>query len=393
MGLDRKTKEAIRMERFESIYDRFKAKSLTTHEAAELLGITERQFLRQRARYDEEGLSGLVDRRVGKLSPLRARKEEVEKLQKLYKDRFSNFSVAHFYSFYRYNFEYMRSYTWVKNKLIEGKLIHPSKKGGPHRLRRPRRPRAGMMLHQDASTHNWFSSYNCDLVITLDDASSEITSGFFCEQEGTYSSMRGITETIEDYGLFCELYSDRGTHYFNTMENGRVDKKNLTQVGRALKELSIQHIPAYSPQARGRMERIFRTIQGRLPKELELYNIRNMEDANNYLRKTFIPKYNKEFSVKPLDPIPAFMNVKHINLSNVLCLKDTRVVCTDNTVKYKGLILQIPENKHRYNYVKCNVEVREHLNGDISIYYGHLKIAYFYSHELNKRLKRLAYAL
>jgi hypothetical protein len=383
MGLDRKTKEVIRMEKFEDIYTRFKLKSLTTHDAAELLGISERQFLRQRGRYDDEGLEGLIDRRVGKESPLRARKEETDELERLYSTRFKGFSVSHFYSFLKYdfdkyNFEYLRSYSWVKNTLTDAKLISVGKKGGDHRQRRPRRPRSGMMLHQDGSTHNWFGSYNCDLIITMDDANSEITSGFFCKQEGTYSSMRGIKETIEKYGIFCELYSDRGTHYFYTPEaGGKVDKGKLTQLGRALKELGIQHIPAYSPEARGRSERMFQTIQNRLPKELEMMNIRTMKEANEYLINVYIPKHNKEFCVQPEDAETAFMNIKHISLDEILCLKESRTVNKDNTVSYKGLILQIPQNKHRYNYVKCNVEVREYLNGTISIYYGHLNIANF----------------
>ena len=383
MGLDRKTKEVIRMEKFEGVYERFKLKGLTTHEASELLGISERQFFRQRINYEDEGLTGLVDKRVGKVSPLRAREEETEKILRLYKNRFNGFSVAHFYSFLKfsfdkYDFEYLRSYSWVKNALTDAKLVSVSKKGGDHRLRRPRRPRSGMMLHQDGSTHNWFGSYNSDLIISMDDANSEITSGFFCKEEGTLSSMRGIKETIERYGLFCELYSDRGSHYFYTPEvGGKVDKGKLTQVGRALKELGIQHIPAYSPQARGRSERMFQTIQNRLPKELEMMNIRTMEEANEYLINVYIPKHNKEFCVQPQDAETAFMDIKHISLDEILCLKEHRTVNNDNTVSYKGLTLQIPQNKNRYNYVKCNVEVREYLNGSISLYYGHLNIARF----------------
>lgn len=396
MGLDRKTKEVIRMERFEGVYERFKTRSLTTYEAAELLGISERQFLRQRINYDEDGLNGLVDKRVGKISPLRAKEEETDKILRLYSSQFKGFSVSHFYSFLKYDFhkfgfEYLRSYTWVKDRLGEGRLITVSKKGGDHRLRRPRRPRSGMMIHQDGSTHNWFGSYNSDLIISMDDATSEITSGFFCKQEGTYSSMRGIKETINAYGVFCEFYTDRGGHYFYTPEaGGKIDKRALTQVGRALKELGIQHIAAYSPQARGRSERMFRTIQDRLPKELEKMNIRTMKEANEYLINVYIPKHNKEFCVQPRDAETAFMNIKHTNIDEILCLKEQRTVNTDNTVSYKGLILQIPQNKHRYNYVKCNVEVREHLNGSISIYYGHLNIANFNHFVGQGRHKRVA---
>lgn len=396
MGLDRKTKEAIRMEKFEGVYERFKLRSLTTREASELLGISERQFFRQRINYEEDGLNGLVDKRVGKISPLRAKEEEAEEILRLYRSRFNGFSVSHFYSFLRYDFkkydfEYLRSYSWVKNVLTEAKLVIVSKKGGDHRLRRPRRPRTGMMLHQDGSTHNWFGSYNSDLIVSMDDANSEITSAFFCKQEGTHSSMRGIKETIEKYGVFCELYSDRGGHYFYTPEaGGKIDKSKPTQVGRALKELGIQHIAAYSPQARGRSERMFQTIQNRLPKELEMMNITTMKEANEYLINIYIPKHNKEFCVQPQDAETAFMNIKHINLDDILCLKEHRTVNNDNTVSYKGLVLQIPQNKNRYSYVKCNVEVREHLNGSISLHYGHLSIASFHSFVGQGKHKRVA---
>lgn len=193
-------------------------------------------------------------------------------------------------------------YTWTKTQLERAGFIRKSKRGGDHRLRLERRPMTGMMLHQDGSTHGWIPGlgYNVDLIITMDDADSLITSGFFVLQEGTDSSFRGVKETIETYGLFYSLYTDRGSHYWTTPEaGGPVDKHNLTQFGRALKQLGIHHIAAYSPQARGRSERMFGTLQNRLPKELALQGVTTLEEANRYLREVYLPRHNQQFTIRP----------------------------------------------------------------------------------------------
>jgi hypothetical protein len=174
----------------------------------------------------------------------------------LYRQKYAGFNVRHFHEFAKSEHGLKRGYTWTKNVLLSVGLVAPSKRGGPHRLKRPRRPMAGMMLHQDASKHQWFGEEYCDLVVTLDDATSEITSAFFCQEEGTNSSFRGIHETIAKHGLFCSFYTDRGSHYFFTpVVGGKVDKSRPTEVGRALKQLGIEHIAAYSPEARGRSSR------------------------------------------------------------------------------------------------------------------------------------------
>jgi hypothetical protein len=211
------------------------------------------------------------------------------------------------------------------------------------------------------------------LVVTLDDANSEITSAFFIDQEGTISSLRGISETIKRYGLFCSLYTDRGSHYAYTPEaGGKVEKGHKTQVGRALDHLGIRHIHAYSPEARGRSERMFQTLQGRLPKELALHGITTLQEANRYLKETYLPRHNEIFKVKAERPETAYTPwLHHHSLDEILCLHKDRMVQKDNTVRYGGLILQIPQQEHRHHYVKCTVCVRDYLDGTLGIFYGH----------------------
>ena len=310
------TEKVLQM-RFEEIYGRFKEKEFSGEEAADILGISTRSFLRKRRRYESEDFDGRFDRRLGKICGHKAADEEVQLITELYANRYRGFSVKHFHEFASLDPQFIRSYSWTKNMLEQAGLIRRSKRGGDHRLRRERRPMAGMMIHQDGSTHRWIPAldHNIDLIVTMDDATSEITSAFFVAQEGTQSSFRGIRETIEKHGLFCTFYTDRGSHYFLTPEaGGKVDKHALTQVSRSLKQLCIKHIAAYSPQARGRSERMFGTLQNRLPKEFILYGIETVEAANKYLNEVYLPRHNKQFSIAPKEPKSAFMPCIGIDL-------------------------------------------------------------------------------
>ncbi|MDQ7011708.1 MAG: ISNCY family transposase [Mariprofundaceae bacterium] len=273
--------------RFEEAYDGWYRGYLTQAEAGELLGLSERSFRRYLRRYREEGEAGLPDRRLTQASNRCAPVDEVLALCDLYSGRYSGWHVKHFYSFYRREHAGRRSYTWVKNKLQERGLVKKAKGRGKHRRRRERKPMEGMMLHQDGSTHEWVPGCKWDLIITLDDATSRHYSMFFVDEEGTDSSFRGMREVIGCCGLPCSLYTDRGSHYWHTPKaGGPVDKVNLTQFGQAMKHLGIEMIPAYSPEARGRCERMFDTHQKRLPRELALHGITMMEAANRYLPGT-----------------------------------------------------------------------------------------------------------
>jgi len=258
-------------------------------------------------------------------------------------------------------------------------LLKPAKTRGPHRRKRPRSPLPGMLVFQDGSTHDWFLGRRgpCDLIVTLDDAAGAILSAFFVEEEGTASSFKGLRETIETHGLFSSFYTDRGSHYFHTPKAGeKVDKERPTQVGRSLAQLGITHIPSYPPEGRGRMERVFGTLQGRLPQELRLAGIGSIEAANAWLAASFVPAFNARFAIKPEEEGTAFLPFVG-DLENILCVQEERVVGNDNCVRYEGRVLQIPEQAHRRHYVKAQVRVHEYPDGSLAIFHGPRQLVRF----------------
>lgn len=369
--------EGIRQMRFEQIFDRWERSELSQSEAAELLGIGERSFRRWSVRHRDGGVAGLRDRRLGP-SPLRAAPEEIERMLGLYRDIYRGFTVKHFHEKLVTRHNYKLGYTVTKLHLQRTGLVTKAKSRSAHRKKRPRRPMTGMMLHQDASTHAWLPGTACkhDLVVTLDDATGAIYSAFLTDEEGTASSFRGLREVVARHGLFCSLYTDRGSHYFFTpAAGGKVSKTVLTQVGRALKQLGIEAIAGYSPQGRGRSERAFLTLQDRLPKELRLAGIDTVEAANNWLTETFIGEYNRLFAVEPEQAESAFVPDKIGAWREVLCIQEERVVGNDNTVKWEKLSLQLPPSRLRPHFVKATVRVHAYPDGRLAVYLGPHRLA------------------
>ncbi|MGH7033924.1 MAG: ISNCY family transposase, partial [Stellaceae bacterium] len=273
---------------------------------------------------------------------------------------------------------YKLGYTVTKVHLHRAGLVRPAPKRSAHRKKRPRRPMIGMMLHQDASRHAWLpgTDRQDDLVVTMDDATSALYSAFLADEEWTASSFRGLREVIERHGLFCSLYTDRGSHYFYTPEaGGKVSKTQLTQVGRALAQLGIEHIAAYSPQARGRSERAFRTLQDRLPKELALAGITTREAANRWLAETYIPAYNAAFAVAAEQEGSGFVPDRIAAWRDILCVQEERSVGNDNTVKWRHLSLQLPPSRLRPHFVKATVRVHEYPDGTIAVFLGPHRLA------------------
>lgn len=362
--------QELRRMKFESLYEDWKAKKLTQIEAARLLEVTDRTFRRYIDKYEENGVMGLMDRRIERSSHRLAPVDEVCRLEDQYREGYVGWNVKHFYSFYQRDGG-TRSYTWVKSRLQDAGFVKKAKGKGKHRKRRARSAMEGMMIHQDGSTHQWVPEKYWDLIVTMDDATNEHYSMFFVEQEGTLSSFMGVAEVIEKKGLFCSFYTDRGKHYWNTLEaGGKVDKIHLTQFGRALKQLNINMIAAYSPEARGRSERAFRTHQERLPKELARAGITNMYEANEYIKRYYLPAFNREFKANPAEAGSAFICYGRQDLYEVLCERYERVVRKDNCVQFEGLCLQIPANEYRMNYVKVKVEVRRYWDKSLAIYHG-----------------------
>lgn len=363
--------QRLKQMRFEEAYDGYRSQRLTQGEAATLLGVCDRSFRRYIDRYEDDGLEGLLDKRMSEVSHRRAPVDEVMALTALYRERYDGWNVRHFHHWYQREHDGTRSYTWVKNQLQAARLVPRSKTRGPHRKKRLPAALPGMMLHQDGSTHQWVPGQYWDLIVTMDDATNEHYSMRFVEQEGTHSSFLGIRDVIEQNGLFCSLYTDRGSHYWTTPEvGGKVDKSNLTQIGEALKRLGIEMIAAYSPEARGRSERAFGTHQGRLPHELALKGITDMACANVYLADHYLLAFNAEFSHAARESGSAFVPLAGVDLNDYLCERYERTVTKDNCVKIDNLVLQIPADIHRHHYVKARVQVLRHLDQSISIYHG-----------------------
>lgn len=367
--------QEVRIMRFEEVYEGWKGKRLSQEEAARILGICERSFRRYRERYEAEGMAGLIDRRLGQVSHRRAPVDEVMAVEAQYREGYGGWNVRHFHRFYQ-RAGGSRSYTWVKSRLQEAGLVSRGKRRGGHRKRRERAAVAGMLVHQDGSRHEWVLGEQWDLIVTMDDATSEHYSMFFVVEESTESSFLGIQETITKKGLFCSLYTDRGSHYWNTPEaGGRVDRVHLTQFGRAMKQLGITMIAAYSPEARGRSERMFRTHQDRLPKELAKEGITSMEEANRYLRTTYLPRFNAEFMRPAREAGSAFVPYIGADLREILCEQHERVVGNDNCVRFNNLILQLPPDQYRFHYVKTRVRVHKYPDGTLGVFHGPRKLA------------------
>ena len=399
--------QGLRLMKFEEVYGRTHRGGLSQAEAAEVLGVSERTFRRWRDRYEAEGADGLYDRRLGRLSARRAPVDEVARVLELFDTRYWDFTAKHFHEKLVADHGFKRSYNWLRLSLQAHGRRRAAPRRGAHRRKRPRRALPGMMLHQDGSSHEWVPGRWWDLIVTMDApaqaaapcparhdvapgrleprvgprsmvgpdrhhgrATSDIYSAFFVAEEGTMSSFQGVSEAIRAKGLFCSLYADRASHYWNTPEaGGKVDKDTPTQVGRALAQLGIELIPAYSPEARGRSERMFGTLQKRLPQELRLAGITDMVEANRFLKEVFLPQHNARFATPAEDRGTAFVPFTGA-LDDILCIHEERTVSNDNTVRYKRLALQIPAGRHRRHYVKARVRVHEYPDGTMAVFHG-----------------------
>lgn len=348
------------------------AKKITWWDAAEIIGVTDRTMRRWRERLETDGYSGLVDRRKGRPSGKQIPLATVEKILRLYQEEYYDLNIRHFHEKLREEQGIQLSYTWVQKALQGAGLVARRKKRGKYRRRRERRPMSGMLLHIDGSKHRWLGDEAWyDLIVILDDATSEIYYAQLVEEESTRTVMAGLWEVIEKQGLFCALYSDRGSHFFYTPKAGeKVDKQRPTQVGRAMKELGIQMIAAYSPQARGRSERSFGTWQGRLPQELRLAGTQTLEEANRFLREVYIAKFNEKFMVVAAQKETAFRRTKRKDLDWVFTVQTERIVEKNNTVAIGDRYWQLSQTRFRNTLAGCTVTIHSHLDGRVSIRYG-----------------------
>ena len=365
-------REMERMMKLQDVILKAMAKKLTWIEAAEIAGMSVRSMQRKRQAYVDHGYNGLFDKRRGKISYHRVPMATAERVLALYRDKYPDFNVRHFHEKLKESEDISLSYSWVKQALQGAGLVARKKKRGPHRRRRPRRPLPGMLLHIDGSKHRWFQDDRYyDLLVILDDATSRIYYAQLVAEESTRTVMTALREVIEREGLFCALYSDRASHFFVTPKAGEpVDKSRLTQVGRALKELGVQMIPAYSPQARGRSERSFGTWQSRLPQELRLAGIATVEQANRFLRERYIAEFNHKFTVKAAERGTAFRRCGRSDLGWIFSIQTERVVAKDNTVAIRDQWWQLDKTRWRHTLAGQTVTIHQHLDDTVSIRYG-----------------------
>jgi transposase len=342
-------------------------------QAAEILGISDRSMRRWKQRYEEHGYDGLFDRRRQRPSPRRVPLETVEEVLRLYRERYFDFNVKHFTEKIQEEHGIELSYSWIKAALQTAGLVERSPKRGKHRKKRPRRPLPGMLLHVDGSTHAWFGAGRGqqDLIVVFDDATSQMYYARFEGQESSQTVMQALRTVVEQQGVFCSLYADRGSHFVYTpVAGGPADRHQKTQIGRALEQLGIELIPANSPQARGRCERLFGTWQGRLVQELRVRDITTLEAANQFLRQYWIGYHNRKFTVPAQQAGTAFVPYRGSDLDKIFSHQEERVVGNDNTVRFENLLLQMESQTFRYSLARCRVLVCRHLDSSLSVYYG-----------------------
>jgi len=364
--------EAERAMKVQEVILQAMAKKISWWQAAEILGISERTMRRWKFGYEKHGFRALFDKRKGKQSWRKAPAAEVEQVLSLYRDQYYDLNVIHFHEKLAEEHDIHWSYSWVKNVLQGAGLVKKIRSRQKHRKRRPRRPLPGMMLHIDGSHHRWFQDDRWyDLIVILDDATSEIYYAQLVEDEATRSVMAALRHVVERKGWFASIYSDRARHFFQTPKaGGLVDTRQLTQVGRAMKQLGIRMIPAYSPQARGRSERSFGTWQGRLPQELRLRQITTLEAANRFLQQFYIEEFNRKFTRPAAQTGTAFVPLHRADLDRVFSIQHERIVNKDNTVRWANLFLQIEPTLIRSTMADLDVTVYEHLNGTLTVGYG-----------------------
>lgn len=347
-------------------------------DAADILRMSPRSLRRWKWRYEQYGYDGLYDRRQGRPSPRRVPLEKAERVLRLYREQYEGWSVRHFHERLIDEHRITISYTWVKSALQGAGLVPKERRRTPHRKKRERKPVAGMMLFMDGSTHEWLEGQRHDLILVMDDAHNEVYWAELVPEEDTRSCLRGLRGVIDKHGLFCSLYTDRGSHFFHTPQaGGAVDKNRLTQFGQVLHRLGIEHIPSYSPEARGRIERMFQTWQGRVPREFKDAGIMDIQGANAYLRKHLIGRMNRSFKGRAREKGTAFIACRTGDLDLEFSLQHERVVNKDNTVHYQGQLLSIPPVTWRSSLARCTVKVCEHMDGRISVRYGPHVVAWF----------------
>jgi transposase len=377
-NIERQVWQEVRAMTRREVITKAVARQLSWVQAAAILGVTPRHMRRIRWKVEQWGFDAVMDQRGGRPRRKRIKAGTIELLCRLKRDVYPDFSLQHFYEHVTEKHGVKVSYNWLRLMLQEAGIVERQPARGKYRRRRERRPMVGMLVHLDASTHEWIAGLPMqDLVVALDDADGRILYARFFAQEGTASTFAALESVLHTYGRFAELYTDRGSHFCHSERPGEVADEQRGQVSRALRALGIHQILALSPQARGRSERAFGTIQGRLPQELRHHGITDYAAANRYLDQHFVADFNRRFTVKPAQPESAFVKLGGIELELVLSSQHERVVRNDNTITFKNLILQLPSTRQRIHFVRCPVTVHQFSNGTLGVsYQGRLLARY-----------------
>jgi transposase len=369
----------IRDMRVKDIVGKAMVGEITWLEAERILGYSARHVRRLRARCVSEGAENLRDRRTGRAMPRKVCDDQVREILHLRESRYFDFNVRHFHERLQERHGIHLSYTYVKNLLQSTGLATRAKARGKHRRRRERRPMRGMMLQMDGSPHAWLGLEHGarTLLSVLDDADGRVLFGQFVLAESTHTCLWALQYILENYGLFSEVYIDRASQFGFTRKAGEPVEPGHTQFERVLGRFRIRPIYAGSPQAKGRIERSYRTQQGRIPQELREAGIAGWEAANRYLHEVFWPDFNRKFTVEPQSPASAFIPTVGIDLRRGCALEHPVTVAPDNCVRWRRRVWQIPENPSRYSFARCKAVLVEYLDGCVDIEYGQLTIARF----------------
>jgi len=370
--------------RLQEVIMRVYSGELSWVQAADILRIAPRSLRRWRRRYEAIGYDGLLDRRTGRPSPRRAPVAQVELVVRLYREKYHGFNVRHYHGIVRREHGVRLSYSFVKQALQAAGLVAKRRARGRHRRRREPRRCFGELLHLDGSPHEWLAfcpGERQTLIAVVDDATKRVLYAQLWRAETTEAVLTALAHVIRTAGLPMALYTDRAAWAAHTPRaGGPVDKGRLTQVGRALQRLGIEHILAYSPQARGRSERMNGTFQGRLVNELRVAGIATLEAANVYLHQRFVPQLNTEFERSPADPASAFVGPGTTDLEQILCHEEDRTVGLDNVVQLAGVALQLAKQPGRATWARAHVLVRRHLDGTHSVWRGPLRVGRYDAH-------------
>lgn len=352
---------------------------ITWIQAAQIVGVSARQMRRLKGRYERFGFDGIRDCRGGTPRRKRIPVRTIERICRLKRERYADFSVKHFHEKLVEVEKIEISYSWTLLVLQEAGIVKKTSGRGQYRRRRERRPMTGMLLHMDASTHEWIAGLgNYDLNVMMDDADGKILFAEFIAEEGLASTFSALNHVLKHHGRFCDLYTDRGAHFCHTEIKGQGPaQEQHGHVARACKALGIRQILARSPQARGRSERCFRTLQQRLIPEMRLCGITDYDAANRYLWDCYIPDFNHRFAVTPAHPETAFVKLVGMDLDLLLSVQHDRVVRNDGTVIFRNVILQLPKLHGRPSYARCPVIVHELADSNLAVSYQGQQLARF----------------